>query len=105
MGLISIDFDHTICDNFNKPDGERYPHPFPGARDAISTFREKGHRVMIFSCNGTEWIEEWMKHWDIRYDYIWEGTKPNYDLLIDDKCLHFYGDWSSTLVTTFDRLK
>ena len=93
MPLISIDFDHTICNNHDIADGERYAKPFPDAKSVITAMKADGHKIMIFSCNRTAWIREWMDHWQIPYDSIWEGNKPLFDCLIDDRAVAFRGNW------------
>jgi predicted HAD superfamily phosphohydrolase YqeG len=74
----------------------------PGARDAVNQLREAGHKVMIFSCNRTQWIERVLRENDIVVDYIWGGDKPVCDLYIDDRALEFKGDWGETLLRAFE---
>lgn len=93
MGLIAIDFDHTINNNHDIEEGERYSKPFTGARTILQRLKLDGHNIIIFSCNRKKWIEEWMNHWNLPYDYIWEGDKPVYDALIDDRAVGFRGKW------------
>ena len=82
--VIAVDFDGTLVQ------GKEALH---GARDAINNLREQGHKIMIFSCNNTQWIERVLRENDIRYDYIWPEGKPLYDALIDDRNIAFDGDW------------
>lgn len=86
--LIAIDFDGTLVQ------GDK---ALPGARDAVNQLREAGHKVMIFSCNRTAWIKRVLEQNEIVVDYIWEGDKPVYDLLIDDRNVEFRGNWDETL--------
>lgn len=87
--VIAIDFDGTIVN------GTR---PLPGAREAINILREKGHEIIIFSCNGKDWIKSILENNDIRYDWISEGTqKPVAHVYIDDRGIGFRGDWEATL--------
>lgn len=95
--LIACDFDHTINRNDSKLPDERYSKPYEGAKDALIKLREDGHKVMIFSCNNPKWIKEWLDHWEIPFDYIWEGAKPVCDAYIDDRGVGFRGDWKATL--------
>lgn len=101
--VLAIDFDHTICDTAAPRDSyHRYPPPLPGAREAISRLREKGYCILIHSCNAPKWIEEWMRHHDIRYDYIWGesprdcGQKPVAHRYIDDRAMRF-DSWKQVL--------
>lgn len=95
---VAIDFDGTIRDwDTSKP--------FPGVRDAINILREGGVRVMIHSCNGSEWIERWMNDHDIRFDSIWQGQgKPVASLYIDDRGFHFKGNWQTEIYDVMERL-
>lgn len=97
MSLIAIDFDHTINNNLDIAEGERYSKPFPEAKESIQKLMEAGHKIMIFSCNRTAWIKEWLNHYEIPFDYIWEGMKPVCDAYIDDRGVGFRGDWTKTL--------
>lgn len=86
--VIGIDFDGTLVQ------GDK---ALPGAREAINILREEGHKVMIFSCNNTKWIERVLNANDMVVDYIWGGDKPVCDLYIDDRAIAFKGDWKDTL--------
>lgn len=87
--VIAIDFDGTLVNG---------KVALPGAREAINILREKGHQIIIFSCNGKDWIERVMRDNDMRYDYISEGThKPVAHVYIDDRGIGFRGDWEATL--------
>lgn len=90
MAVLAIDFDHTLVD------GDKL-RPF--AREAINILREKGHKVIIHSCNSTEWIKKVLADNDVRYDSIHELEetygKPLADLYIDDKGYHYRGDWET----------
>lgn len=104
MALIAIDWDGTIVDNMNHQMGERFPPLFPQAKEAIRGFRAEGHKVMIFSCNNPKWIKECLEEYEIIVDYIWEGAKPVYDLLIDDRNVEFSGDWHEAYTKVGERL-
>lgn len=86
--LIGIDFDGTLVN------GDK---PIPGAREAINRLREQGHKIMIYSCNNKEWIERVMLQNDMRYDYIYDGTKPVCHCYLDDRNVAFNGDWDKAL--------
>lgn len=90
MSIIAIDFDNTIRNTVTNK-------PMEGAKDAISLLREKGHKVMIHSCNTKEFIKSWLNDNDIRYDYIWDQIgKPVCSFYIDDRNIKFT-DWPQTL--------
>jgi hydroxymethylpyrimidine pyrophosphatase-like HAD family hydrolase len=104
MAVIAIDFDNTLVDR---------DKALPGAKEAINILREKGHKIIIHSCNNTSWIEKVLRNNDIRYDYIWTKTdaveedaaKPIADLYVDDKGFHFGGDWNADLFDILHRLE
>ena len=93
MASIFLDFDHTVNNNVDIADGERFSKPFPDAKTVITAMKADGHKITIYSCNRAAWIREWMDYWQIPYDSIWEGDKPLYDCLIDDRAVAFRGDW------------
>lgn len=96
MAVIAIDFDNTIVE------GDK---ALEGAKDAISRFRERGHKVIIHSCNNPKWIERTLNNLDIRFDAIWtEPGKPIADLYVDDKGWHFTGVWSKDTNNILARL-
>lgn len=96
--LLGIDFDLTINNNLDIQDGDRFSKPMAHVKEAFTHLKSKGHKILIHSCNRKKWIEEWMAHWDIPYDYIWDGVgKPNCDWFIDDRAIHFDGDWMNML--------
>jgi hydroxymethylpyrimidine pyrophosphatase-like HAD family hydrolase len=81
MAVIAIDFDNTLV-NIDKP--------LDGAKDAINSLREMGHKIIIHSCNNPNWIERVLADNDIKYDYVWNDKgKPICDLYIDDKSFRF----------------
>lgn len=87
--IIAIDFDATLVV------GDK---PIKGAREALNNLREKGHKIVIHSCNNKNWIENVMRNNDMRYDWIWDQVgKPIASVYIDDRGLHFNGDWEQTL--------
>lgn len=89
MAVIAVDFDHTLVH------GDK---PIEGAMQAIRLLREKGHKILIHSCNGREWIERVLNNADIRYDFIWDDHgKPICDMYLDDKGYRFTS-WSESEV-------
>lgn len=89
MAVIAVDLDHTLVE------GDK---ALPGAKEAINILREKGHKILIHSCNNYQWVERVLNDNDIRFDSIWERKgKPVADLYIDDKGYRFAGNWESEL--------
>lgn len=70
----------------------------PGAKDALQTLHNRGHRIVIHSCNNPEWVRLVLNNNDIPYDSVWDQEgKPVADYYIDDRGIYFGGDWSDVL--------
>lgn len=102
--VIGVDFDHTLVNNPDIELGERYAKPFPGAKEAmLELHNNKGYFMLIHSCNRKAWVEEWLDHYNIPYDAVWDGQgKPVCDAYIDDRGVGFRGDWTVTLKETLE---
>lgn len=94
MAVIAIDFDHTLVE------GSEWK---PGAKNAVRLMREKGHKVIIHSCNEVKWIRKLLNEAGLVVDSVWGespadlGKKPLADIYIDDKGYRFEGNWSGTV--------
>lgn len=85
--LICVDFDGTIFDGVGV---------YPGCIEKLNEFR-LNHRVMVFSARDgvyREWMIAYLKSARVPYDLI-GPVKPNAEAFIDDKGVHFDGDWSA----------
>ena len=103
MAVIAIDFDNTLV---------FVTQPLEGAREAINLMREKGHKVVIHTCNREAHVKQVLDNNDIRYDRVHGNEskgKPLADLYIDDHGYHFpyNGNWSLEInkVLEDDRVK
>lgn len=88
---IALDWDATLVD----ADGEF----LPGAQATLRWLRKNRHHVLIVSArasyaNGKLEIEEKLRQHRIVATVY---SKPEADIYVDDKGLHFAGDWPSTL--------
>jgi len=101
---ICIDFDHTIhgYDGWEPGHSVTYipGEPLPGAREAIAALR-KDHEIVILSCRaekvtGRRAIAKWLKGHGIEVDHITDRKVPAV-VYVDDRAVHFYGDWRETL--------
>lgn len=103
---IFIDFDHTISPNgySYKPQRMELP-PIAGAVEAIQSFKDLGHTIIIFSCRAnkdvvgddivelkTKEMTDYLTKHNIPYDSVFK-EKPNYDIVIDDKAIGFSNNW------------
>ena len=90
-------FDHTVCNNLDIIEGERYAKPFPHAKEALTEMKDKGWTIVIHSCNRVAWVKEWLEHWEIPYDSIWDKQgKPVAEAYVDDRAIQFKGNWHET---------
>jgi predicted phosphatase len=96
---IAVDFDGTIHDWGNIIKGSKMGPPMEGARAALQEFKLDRHTIVIFTVRGGEesrkHVEEWMKFYDIPYDYV-TNVKIPADLYIDDRAIHFT-DWAQAM--------
>lgn len=105
--VLVVDFDRTIAE-------DKYPdigQPLPHVIDALSTLRQAGYEIVIFTCRLTrddsrpkseieeqkEKIEKWLKEYKVPYDRIDDGRngKVHARYYIDDKNIEYRGgaDW------------
>jgi len=122
---VAVDLDGTILASppKNAPeygsDETQLPlgTPLPGASDALQELASLGWRISIYTARfgdeslDDEVVERWgseiaahLEQNGIPFSDIWVGRKPRADYFVDDKAVHFDGDWSATLSTlTTDR--
>ena len=93
---IAVDFDHCAWHN----EEER---PADGFRDALDEFHSRGFKVIIHSCNSPAFIRKMCEQHDLRVDAIWgegeidHGAKPVCTVYVDDRAVHFDGDWAKAV--------
>lgn len=109
--LFVCDFDGTICEH-------KFPligAPKHGVREALQRIRDKGYRIVIWSCRTSKWFPEFfldgflaplkrksvkdmkafLDEHEIPYDEIDDGSrgKPFGDFYCDDKAIRFEDNW------------
>jgi len=87
-----VDLDNTLCKTI---DGDyASSEPIFERINKINELKEQGNQITIWTARGsrtginyTELTESQLKLWNIKYDELLIG-KPDFDLLIDDKCMN-----------------
>lgn len=114
---IAFDLDQTITLNVSPRDWKSYGDclPNPEMVHLMRSLKSAGHNIMIFTARGMGHVDgrpgkamkdigkmtfDWLEKHNIPYDEIFFG-KPNYHVLIDDKCLH----WDQDKMTIYDLIK
>jgi len=99
--IIAVDFDGTVHDWEHPKPGRRMGPPMPGAQEALRSFKEAGHTIVIFTVRGGEpkHVREWMDYYAIPYDSV-TNVKIPADFYIDDRAIHFT-NWKEALLRVF----
>lgn len=97
---IAIDFDDTIHNPHDRLKGYKMGQPIKGAVEAIRQLRTMGHHIIIFpTWADTELkrqaIIDWLTYFGIQFDDV-TSTKPEADVYLDDRGVHFT-DWESAM--------
>jgi hypothetical protein len=113
MKTIAIDFDGVIH-GYSRgwQDGSIYDPPKPGTKEALTSLKERGFQLVIFSArnydrtdrrggferNQVKEVTEYLVKHSIPFDRIHtEPTKPNCSLFIDDKAVRWEISWEDTM--------
>lgn len=102
--IILVDFDDTLCNSKDIPKGHRMGQPVPGAVAAMKRLYMTneiniltGRRVDVPAVY--EAVAKWLEYFGIPYHNITNVKPDRYDLIIDNRALHF-DDWPKTLFRT-----
>ena len=95
--ILAIDFDGVIHDYKNPIEGRKMGAPIVGTRDALLSFRQRGHKIIVFSVwadiSKRKVISDFMNYYRLPFDSI-TNIKPDADFYIDDKAIRF-SSWSN----------
>lgn len=115
---VGLDFDNTLMlADRGWMDGRLYGPPIPGAIDALRLLAR--HRAVFvvtarprrFLPAVAEWVTEHSGlptlidtdpgrvYWTVRGQILVTSTKLGAAVYVDDRAVHFGGDWADTLVT------
>jgi hypothetical protein len=108
---VLVDFDKTIhAYSHGIGDGTVYDRPMDNARESLQQLMNEGYEVCIFTArvcrenrkSDQEWkdqirmVKDWLERYDIPYHRITD-RKLAATAIIDDRAVHFMGDWSKAL--------
>ena len=90
MSVLAIDFDGVLCDNNNIKPGFRMGEPMPGAIEAMRRLKAGGDTVVIFTARDRfQPVRDWLDHFGIPYDDVTNIKRPEFDVIVDDRAVHF----------------
>lgn len=110
---ICIDFDGVLADLTSRI--EDFGSPMLGGAAATKKLKDLGYRIIIHTARPNnsdhkELLEKYLRHNNILFDDInndpqspWECDKPLADMYIDDRAVHFKGDWDDVLWQVMSR--
>jgi hypothetical protein len=93
--VLAVDFDQTVATTRKVGSEYKMGAPEPGAVLAISKLQEEGHTIVIFTARNVQdprvykAVEDWLKYFNIPHSGITNIKRPEFDVYIDDRCLHF----------------
>jgi len=94
--IFLIDFDDTICNTKYVDHGRRMGPPNMGAVDSVRRLHRE-HTVIIFTGRQVnkpavyKAVADWMHFFQIPYDQITNIKPFEYDVIIDNRAMHFDG--------------
>jgi len=111
--VVAFDFDGVIAryEGFVAQDHAEAPNE--ETVQAMRTLQEKGHKILIHSTRGDDFLEDYCKKYNIPYDYInrrpdKEGVNPGKPIAwayVDDRAINYHGQSATELVQEIDTFK
>jgi hypothetical protein len=95
MSVIAIDFDDTLMNTQNVQSGYRMGRPISGAILATQRLMTEGNQIVIFTARDVQKpsvyksVEDWLKYFQIPFNGITNIKRPEFDIIIDNRALHF----------------
>jgi hypothetical protein len=97
--IFAVDLDGVIAQYSGWKGLNSIGEPIPGAKEFLTELRKKGH-VKIFTTRTSKKlhgkpseelvgiIKRYMKKYELPYDSIFDGDKPMYSAIIDDRAIN-----------------
>jgi len=110
--VIALDFDGTIAE-YDPPAFPEIGQPIKGAKEFVDKLYEKGMRVVVFTCRAAAEVQNWLEEHQFKYDGVnidpylpnTNSGKPIADVYMDDRGLHFSGNYDQALKEITSRVK
>jgi hypothetical protein len=110
---IAFDFDGVIAKYEGFKGGQHVEQPIPQVVEAIKKLKEIGHKILIFSTRGDEFLKEYCDHFSIPVDYINHNPdrqgenpgKPIAFVYVDDRAVRYNGQSTDELVSEIINFK
>ena len=91
---VCVDFD-GVLNNYYYFDEDDLCKPRQGAKEFLEILSQK-YTVSIFTARDTSKVQEWLNHYGFKYDKV-TNVKEGAIAYIDDRAIHFDGDYKRTL--------
>jgi cytidyltransferase-like protein len=92
--IYCFDIDGTICTLTTNSQYDKAV-PFPDVVSHINSLHDQGHIIKMFTARGcvsghdwTEFTRQQLQTWGVKYTELITNSKPNFDLLVDDKAIN-----------------
>lgn len=100
-----MDFDNTIANHDGPFRSGYFGELIPGAVDALTNLKRMGYKIIIWTVrDDSVELREFLDSNNIPYDRVntpyhrfTQSPKVYADLYIDDRSLHFDGDWEKVV--------
>ncbi len=110
---IAFDFDGVIAKYEGFKGGDHINEPIPAVVDTIKKLKEMGHKILIHSTRGNDFLKKYCEQFSIPVDFInrnpdLEGENPGKPIAfvyVDDRAVLFKGQSSDELVSEIINFK
>ncbi len=94
---VLVDFDGVLNQYNGEFDKDKLPEINSGAENFLKSLAEK-YIVKIFTTRNKTQVSKWISHYNLnKYVKSVTNVKEPAWLLIDDRCIHFDGNYTKTL--------
>ena len=91
---IFVDIDGTICD---QREDYRDAEPYIDVILRVNRLHDQGHHITYWTARGGTSGKDWryiterqLQEWGCKYNELWVGNKPDFDIIVDDRARTSY---------------